>query len=225
MASSSESPDRGARLARQCDALLPKGLGLAPDRRDTSAVHGDPVWVTGDQPGARSCVAGLPVRVGSESRSDAIDIRRTRLAAYIRRLEENTPGPTMGTHDGRPVAAPRGRGRGRIICCRQRTSVKGRLPTARSESNDATCGPLRGWLVLLSTRAGDRRRSDSVSVPAAGPRWWFVRCLGRVRDRCAGGGTVLPAHQALLRPVRWRLALHRRGSSTNSPLSSFQRLL
>ena len=39
--------------------------------------------------------------MGSESRSDAIGIRRTRLAPFIRRLEENTPRPA--THDG-PVA-------------------------------------------------------------------------------------------------------------------------
>ena len=37
-----------------------------------------------------------PVTVGSEPRSDAIGIRRTRLARFIRRLEENTPRPTNG---------------------------------------------------------------------------------------------------------------------------------
>ena len=58
--------------------------------------------VAGDQRGARSCVAGLPVTVGCEPRSDAIGIRRTPLARFIRRLEENTLRPTNGHHDGCP---------------------------------------------------------------------------------------------------------------------------
>src|SRR5215211_3418444 len=43
----------------------------------------------------------------------------------------------------------------------------------------------------LRTRAGDGRRSDGVSVPAADPRWWSARCPGPVRGRCAGGETAL----------------------------------
>jgi hypothetical protein len=52
--------------------------------------------VAGDHPGARSCVAGLPVTVGSEPRSDAIGIGEPGWLGFIRRLEENTPRPTNG---------------------------------------------------------------------------------------------------------------------------------
>src|SRR5215203_5552545 len=83
------------------------------------------------------------------------------------------------------------------------------LPTARSERNDANMRTGSVWLASLRTRAGDRRRSDSVSAPAADPRWWSAHCLGPVRIRCAGGGTALPAHQAPLRPARSRLVRHR----------------
>jgi hypothetical protein len=80
---------------------------------DTSAVHGDPVW-GGWRPTRRSIsVAGLPVTVGSEPRSDAIGIRRTRLARFIRRLEVNTPPPD----ERAPMTVARGHPRGRIICC------------------------------------------------------------------------------------------------------------
>ena len=54
--------------------------------------------------------------MGSESRSDAIGIRRTRLAPFIRRLEESTPTPD----ERAPMTVARGRpqGRGRIILLR-----------------------------------------------------------------------------------------------------------
>jgi hypothetical protein len=69
--------------------------------------------------------------------------------------------------------------------------------------------PVPGYLISLRTRAGDRRKSDGVSVPAADPRWWSARCLGPVRGRGAGGETALPAHQTPLRPAHSRLARHR----------------
>jgi hypothetical protein len=88
------------RLAKRCDALVPEGLRLAPDRGDTSAGHCDPVRVAGDHPGGRSCVPNLSVTVGSEPRSDAIGIRRTRLGSLHPPPRGEHPRPTNGHPDG-----------------------------------------------------------------------------------------------------------------------------
>jgi hypothetical protein len=94
-----DAPQAG-RLAKRCDALVPEGLRLAPDRGDTSAVHCDPVRVAGDHPGGRSCVPNLSVTVGSEPRSDAIGIRRTRLGSLHPPPRGEHPRPTNGHPDG-----------------------------------------------------------------------------------------------------------------------------